>query len=232
VSRGRRPVAACADDAREGRARRRSRSGGFGARRLDGRAAGGWKPSAMRSSPSRAGGGAARPGRGRPRRVSSGWRRTAGRRPPRPRQPADLEPELRARALPGAVRVRDVVGADAAELADFLASRPWRLAVQLGGPRRAGPGAATGQARARRWMAQEESVVSVAASSITRSRRRCSSRRSPRGGCTRPPQAHGVMFPSGGPPVLVISATSSRRPYDRRSTPSQLLCGRPPRLRP
>src|SRR2546428_800451 len=78
--------------------------------------------------------------------------------------PRIWSPELRARALARVpVRVRDVVGADAAELADFLASRPWRLAVQLAGLVALGLALRRGQARARRWMAQEESVVSVAA---------------------------------------------------------------------
>src|SRR3989454_452614 len=78
--------------------------------------------------------------------------------------PPIWSPELRARALARVpVRVRDVVGADAAELADFLASRPWRLAVQLAGLVALGLALRRGQARARRWMVQEESVVSVAA---------------------------------------------------------------------
>jgi len=92
------------------------------------------------------------------------WRRTAVGDLLVRDSPPIWSPELRARALARVpVRVRDVVGADAAELADFLASRPWRLAVQLAGLVALGLALRRGQARARRWMAQEESVVSVAA---------------------------------------------------------------------
>src|SRR5256886_2460254 len=92
------------------------------------------------------------------------WRRTAVGALLVRDSPTIWSPELRARALARVpVRVRDVVGADAAELADFLASRPWRLAVQLAGLVALGLALRRGQARARRWMAQEESVVSVAA---------------------------------------------------------------------
>src|SRR5207245_245406 len=62
------------------------------------------------------------------------WRRTAVGDLLVRDSPPIWSPELRARALARVpVRVRDVVGTDAAELADFLASRPWRLAVQLAG---------------------------------------------------------------------------------------------------
>src|SRR3989442_377475 len=92
------------------------------------------------------------------------WRRTAVGDLLVRDSPPIWSPELRARALARVpVRVRDVVGADAAELADFLASRPWRLAVQLAGLVALGLALRRGQARARRWMVQEESVVSVAA---------------------------------------------------------------------
>src|SRR3989442_821703 len=92
------------------------------------------------------------------------WRRTAVGDLLVRDSPPIWSPELPARALARVpVRVRDVVGADAAELADFLASRPWRLAVQLAGLVALGLALRRGQARARRWMAQEESVVSVAA---------------------------------------------------------------------
>src|SRR2546428_29322 len=92
------------------------------------------------------------------------WRRTAVGDLLVRDSPPIWSPELRARALARVpVRVRDVVGADAAELADFLASRPWRLAVQLAGLVALGLALRRGQARARRWMAQEEGVVSVAA---------------------------------------------------------------------
>src|SRR5437870_5016436 len=92
------------------------------------------------------------------------WRRTAVGDLLVRDSPPIWSPELRARALARVpVRVRDVVGADAAELADFLASRPWRLAVQLAGLVALGLALRRGQARARRWMAQEESVASVAA---------------------------------------------------------------------
>src|SRR5439155_288245 len=92
------------------------------------------------------------------------WRRTAVGDLLVRDSPPIWSPELRARALARVpVRVRDVVGADAAELADFLASRPWRLAVQLAGLVALGLALRRGQARARRWMAQEEGVVAARA---------------------------------------------------------------------
>ena len=207
----------------KGRRRRRSRSGWIRCSPPSTARAGGWKPSAMRSSPSRV-----------------GWRRCSPRpRTPSPRSSAGAAPRsatsssatARRSGAPSCAR-EPWPGCRYGSVTSWAPTRPSSRTSS-----RPAPGASPCSSRASsRWAwrcdggrhgrgagwRRRRASCRSRPSSITRSRRRCSSRRSPRGGSTpATPGSWAWWFPSWWCRRCSSSpATSSRRPYDRRSTPS------------